>query len=105
MSWETIRKDSTPRIPPNLDDYDKACAGFSWSAVRDRLDGLPGERGLNIAHEAVDRHVAHGRGAAVALRCVARDDSVTSVTYAELARSTTRFANVLRTLGTGRGER
>jgi hypothetical protein len=27
-------------------------------AVRKELDGLPGGRGLNIAHEAVDRHAA-----------------------------------------------
>ena len=43
-----------------------------------RLDGLPGGRGLNIAHEAVDRHAAGPRADHVALRwlgkrrCVAR---------------------------------
>ena len=99
MRWETIRKDTPPRIAPNLGDDDEECAGFSWSEARARLEGLPGGRGLNIAHEAVDRHAASTRATAVALRCVGRDDSVTCVTYADLARSTARFANVLRTLG------
>lgn len=105
MPWQTIRKDTPPRVPPNLDDYEKTCAAFSWSGERARLRGLPGGRGLNMAYEAVDRHVETGRGAVVALRCVGRDDSVTSVTYGELARSSDRFANVLRTLGIGHGDR
>ncbi|WP_189295930.1 acetate--CoA ligase [Streptomyces cinerochromogenes] len=105
MRWETIRKDIPPSPAPNLSDYDKECSDFSWQAARGRLEGLPGGRGLNIAHEAVDRHAASERAAAVALRCVGRDDSVTSVTYGDLARSTARFANVLRALGIGHGDR
>ncbi|MFI6565884.1 acetate--CoA ligase [Streptomyces sp. NPDC050534] len=105
MPWGTIYKDTPPPVPPNLDDYDKVCAAFSWSDARIGLHGLPGGRGLNIAYEAVDQHAESGRAGAVALRCVGRDDSVTTVTYGELARSTARFANVLRTLGIGRGDR
>lgn len=105
MPWATIRKDPAPRTAPNLRDYDKECANFSWQAARGGLQGLPGGRGLNIAHEAVDRHAASERATAVALRCVGRDDSVTSVTYGELARETARFANVLRGLGIGYGDR
>ncbi|MFD3921973.1 acetate--CoA ligase [Streptomyces sp. NPDC058595] len=78
---------------------------FSWQWARRQLDGLPGGRGLNIAHEAVDRHVMAGRGNKAALRCVAADLSVTTVTYGELARSSNRFANALRSLGVGRGDR
>ncbi|MFG2123671.1 acetate--CoA ligase [Streptomyces sp. NPDC048710] len=105
MRWETVRKDAPPRVEPNLDDYEKVCAGFAWPQARAHLQGLPGGRGLNIAHEAVDRHAASDHATAVALRCVRRDDSVTCVTYGELARSTARFANVLRTLGIGHGDR
>ncbi|MGW3361233.1 acetate--CoA ligase [Streptomyces bungoensis] len=105
MRWETIRKDGPPRVAPNLGDYEKECAAFSWSQARAELEGLPGGRGLNIAHEAVDRHAASDRADAVALCCVGRDDSVTRVTYAQLARSTARFAHVLRGLGVGRGDR
>ena len=105
MPWETIRKDTPSLVPPNLDDYEKACAAFSWSGARTRLFGLPGGRGLNMAYEAVDRHAESDHGTTVALRCVGRDDSVTTVTYGDLARSTARFANVLRALGIGRGDR
>ncbi|MEU6776623.1 acetate--CoA ligase [Streptomyces sp. NPDC046759] len=105
MPWQTIRKGTPLRTAPNLRDYDKECASFSWQAARRRLQWLPGGRGLNIAHEAVDRHAASERATVEALRCVGRDDSVTSVTYGELARSTARFANVLRGLGIGYGDR
>ncbi|NGO46378.1 AMP-binding protein [Streptomyces ureilyticus] len=104
MHWETIRKDTAPVVPPCLTDYDRACSAFTWSQARSALAGLP-DGGLNMAHEAVDRHVASDHADKVALRCVARDDSVSTVTYAELARRTARFANVLRSLGLGHGDR
>ncbi|GAU70515.1 acetyl-CoA synthetase [Streptomyces sp. NBRC 110611] len=104
MVWETIRKGDTPDVLPNLVDYARACSDFTWSRARDELDGLPGGAGLNMAYEAVDRHVTAGRGDRVALRCIGRDDAVETVTYAELARRTHRFANALRLLGVGRGD-
>src|SRR5690242_16684005 len=76
----------------------------AWQQARSELDGLPGGQGLNIAHEAVDRHVARGDGDRVALRLVAPDERVTEVTYAALAAQTSRFANLLDTLGVGPGE-
>jgi acetyl-CoA synthetase len=105
MGWEPIRKHASPGVRANLADYDRAVREFSWDQARAELDGLPGGRGLNIAHEAVDRHAAGARRNAVALRWVAKDGTVTDLTYAELARRTSRFANVLRSLGAGRGDR
>ena len=46
---------------PNLSDYERECAGFTWQGAWKLLDGLPGGRGFNMAHEAVDRHAAGGR--------------------------------------------
>jgi len=90
---------------PNLEDYEAVRATFSWTAARAELDGLPRGRGLNIAHEAVDRH-AHGPLAdRVALRCIGRDATTRDLTYGELAVLTNRFANVLSTLGVEGGER
>ena len=37
-------------VRPNLGDYDRARAAFSWDEAARGLDGLPGG-GLNIAHE------------------------------------------------------
>jgi acetyl-CoA synthetase len=102
----TISKSAWPAgVIPNIVDYEAACATFSWDDARRQLDGLPGGRGLNIAHEAVDRHAVGDRAQRTALRWIARDGSVTEATYAELARRTNRFANVLGDLGVGRGDR
>lgn len=88
-----------------FEDYERACREFSWEAVRATLPDLPGGRGLNIAHVAVDRHLAEGNGARVALRCVREDGGVEDLSYEELALLTNRFANVLAGLGIGKGDR
>jgi acetyl-CoA synthetase len=59
----------------------------------------------NIADEAVDRHVRSGAADRVAMRFVAKDDSVREFTYGELATATDRFAAVLRDLGLVAGDR
>ena len=105
MAWEPIHKNGHGNSGFNLADYDEAVREFSWEQARARLDGLPGGRGLNIAYEAVDRHAAGSRRDKVALRCVAKDGSTTDLTYAQLASQTSRFANLLRSLGVGKGDR
>jgi acetyl-CoA synthetase len=92
-------------IRPNLGDYDAACRAFSWEAARRELDGLPGGRGLNIAHEAVDRHAASPLRDKRALRWLGRSGEMRDFTFLDLARLTNRFANVLRGLGVARGDR
>ena len=105
MAWEPIRKNHPPGSGHNLPDYDRAVGEFSWEAARAQLDGLPGGRGVNIAHEAVDRHAAGPRSAVTALLCIAKDGSITALTYADLRRQTSRFANLLRELGVAKGDR
>jgi acetyl-CoA synthetase len=106
VRWETIRKQTGGwAVPPNLVDYDAARAAFSWDAARRELDGLPGGRGLNIAHEAVDRHAAGPLHDKVALRWLGRHGEVRDLTYADLRVLSNRFANVLRALGVRTGER
>jgi acetyl-CoA synthetase len=105
VTWDTIRKSGiSGSADANLRDYDQACRGFSWAAARAELAGLPGG-GLNIAYEAVDRHVAAGRGQRTAILWLGKDGSRRHITYAELARLSDRFAGLLRRLGIGRGER
>ena len=106
MSWPTIRKAAWPAgVVPNVVDYEAARKAFSWEAARAQLDGLPGGRGLNIAHEAVDRHAAGDRAGKVAFRWITRRGAVTEVTYAELRARTNRLANALGDLGVGPGDR
>ncbi len=106
MQWEPIhKKNGTGPVAPNLGDYESVRDGFSWESARAALDGLPDERGLNIAHEAVDRHAAGPRADHVAIRWIAKSGDVRDISYAELRTLTNRFANALRSLGVGKGER
>lgn len=91
-------------VAPNLVDYEGTCRTFTWEAARRLLDGLPGGRGLNIAHEAVDRHAAGPLAGRDAFRWIGRTGRRRSLTYAELRDLTNRFANVLGRLGLARGE-
>jgi acetyl-CoA synthetase len=68
------------------------------------MDGLA-SGGLNIAYEATDRHVAKGRGDHRAIVWIGKNDAVRTYSYADLAVASNRFANVLRSLGVGRGDR
>ena len=103
--WPVIVKHPTElTVVPNLIDYDRVRADFSWSRARADLDGLPDGRGLNIAHEAVDRHAAGSRRTRVALRWLSKDGSSRAYTYADLLDQTNRFANVLAALGVGKGD-
>ncbi|MFJ3927067.1 acetate--CoA ligase [Streptomyces sp. NPDC090022] len=101
---QTIRKRHRPGKSWRLPDYEHTRATFTWNEARSWLGGLPGG-GLNIGFEAVDRHLATGHGQWEALRCVTADDCVTRVTYAELAADTSRFANLLESLGVPRQAR
>jgi acetyl-CoA synthetase len=106
MPWEPIVKfPSTAQVAPNLGDYAQARAAFSWEQARRELDGLPEGRGLNIAHEAVDRHAAGPRRDKVALRWLGKSGRAVDLTYSRLRELTSRFANVLVRLGLGRGDR
>ena len=97
--------DAIPAVAPNMPDYARARREFSWAQARMALDGLPGGRGLNIAHEAVDRHVRAGRGGQVAVRCLPLSGRRQEITFAGLARATNRFANLLGRLGVTPGDR
>ncbi|CAG36826.1 acetate--CoA ligase [Desulfotalea psychrophila] len=92
-------------VQPNLLDYGKTCDQFSWATARRELDGLPENKGLNIAHEAVDRHANGPRGDRLAIRWLGKDGGVRDFSYSDLKRQSNRFANVLRELDIGRGER
>lgn len=93
------------KVPPNLPDYEHARRMFSWEWARRELDGLPQGRGLNIAHEAVDRHTVGPRKDRLAIRWISKAGVATDFSYGQLRNLTNRFANVLGGLGVGKGER
>jgi acetyl-CoA synthetase len=105
MAYETIVK--TPagwRVPPNLRDYERERSPGFWERARDELDGLPGGRGVNIAHEALVRHAEGPHAGKLALRWLGRHGQVLDFSYADLHLLTNRFANVLQALGIGPGD-
>jgi acetyl-CoA synthetase len=104
VAWDIIHKNRKAAEPePNLLDYRTACGTFSWEAVRAELVMPSGA--LNIAFVALDRHVAAGHGDRLALRWLAKDGGMEDFTYRELMTATFRFANLLKHLGVGEGDR
>ena len=99
MDYPTIAKPGLDdfTVRPNLDRYDAMRESFSWQELRRELDGLPGG-GLNLAHEAIDRHAAR-RGDKVAMYWEGAGGEEEQYTFAEMRDLTNRFANVLRGLG------
>src|SRR5512144_3186102 len=105
MRGSIIRKSGTGvTVTPNLVLHEEARRQFSWDAIRREL-GLETDGFVNIAHAAVDRQLATPVRNRVAFRFIGRDDRRRDITYAELAMLTNRFANSLRGLGIGKGDR
>ncbi len=106
MDYPVIAKPPVEQfaVRPNLDDYDAIRAGFVYADVISELDGLPGGA-LNIAHEALDRHVAQGRGDKLCWIWEGKDGSIERYTYADATRMSNQFAHVLGTLGIAKGDR
>jgi len=101
---QAIPKGPEDAARANLKDYEEERRSFTWEAARALLDGLPGG-GLNIAHEAVDRQLGRGLGDKVAIRWIAKDETRLDFTYSDLKAETNRFANAIRALGVGKGDR
>jgi acetyl-CoA synthetase len=106
MPWQTIKKSGRDRaVLPNLENYDEVRKSFSWERARQELDGLPQGKGLNIAHEAVDRHAKGPRANGLAIRWLGKNGETETYSYRQLYDLTNRFANVLQKLGVGKGDR
>lgn len=105
MSQQIIDKSTATKSAANLADYGTFLEQFSLNQMRQELDGLPDDRGLNIAFEAVDRHASGPRRDQLALRWLGKTGAVRDYTYKDLALLSNRFANALKILGIGKGER
>lgn len=106
MSIPVISKNlQSLRVSPNLKNYEVAVKAFSWEQAKGELEGLPSGRGLNIAHEAVDRHAMGIRRRKVALRFLRKDGAIQEFTYESLAEQSNRFANLLKDLGLQKGDK
>jgi acetyl-CoA synthetase len=105
MTWAIIAKSGTHlAVKPNLANYEQTCAAFSWANARLELSGLPGSNGLNIAHEAVDRHATGALSQQLAIRWLSKNGEIRDYTFTDLQRLSNRFANVLQQLGVRQAE-
>jgi len=105
QSAQLIHKRSGEHPAPNLHGYEDTCRTFTWERARRELSGLPGGRGLNIAHEAVDRHAAGDRRDHLAIRWLGKRGERQDYTYTDLSKLSNRFANLLQKLGVEKGDR
>lgn len=99
---KTIKSDG---LLPNLQDYPSFSSSFSWENAAKELDGLPHEKGINIAHEAIDRHTQQGKANKIALRFIGKSNDTNNLTFQNLKELSNQFANVLQKLGIGKEDR
>ncbi|MEW5872970.1 MAG: acetate--CoA ligase [Chloroflexota bacterium] len=105
MQFKPIHKDPGKwTVVPNLLNYEQAYSDFTWDQLAGELDGLPGG-GINIAHEAVDRHANGPLRHKLALRWLGKNSEVLDFTYGDLQEQTNRFANILGAFGIGKSDR
>ncbi len=102
---EVVEKPKTWNVIPNLLDYSRTTKEFRWDVVRAELSGLPGGTGLNIAHEAVDRHLEGAKRNQIAVRWIAKNGRISDFSFFQLSRLSNQFANVLRKLDVDKGDR
>ncbi len=73
-----------------------------WAEARGLIDAPGGS--VNIAYEAVDRHVASGHGSDVAMVWLGKSGTRASLAYSDLKEASARLANVLSTHGLSKGD-
>lgn len=92
------------KVRPHLIDYEKIYKEFQWEEVASQFEGLSGG-GLNIAHEAIDRHANGVLAHKTALVWLGEDGQRREFTFMQMKQESNKFANVLRSLGLSKGDR
>lgn len=87
----------------NMGNYEEAYKNFKWEDVEKKFSWYVTGK-VNMAYEAIDRHVDAGKGSRVAL-LFSDPTREESYTYEDIQGLTNRFANVLRKYGITKGDR
>jgi acetyl-CoA synthetase len=87
-----------------LINYEKTYNDFNWDDIKGCFDHFSDD-GVNIAHEAIDRH-ANSRGKdKIALYWEDEDNVKKQYTFSDIKRQSDKLANVLRSLDVEKGDR
>ncbi len=81
----------------NLLDYQQSCDDFNWQTDPQQI--------LNIAYQAVDRHLNTAIENKVALRWLSKNEQIIDFSYRDLAEQSSRFASVLEQFSFEQGVR
>jgi acetyl-CoA synthetase len=87
----------------HLSDYETARSGFRWEDVHQEFDWAKTGK-VNMAHEAIDRHLTRGRRNKLALIYTDKEHTA-RFTFEDLSLQSNRFANALRKIGIKKGDR
>jgi len=87
----------------HLSDYEALYSTFHWEDVHKEFDWSTTGK-VNMAHEAIDRHLTRGRRNKLALIYTDKEHTA-RFTFEDMSLQSNRFANVLRKLGVGKGDR
>ena len=107
MDYPILRKGPPDSLPftANMTDYEGMREGFQWESVYEALDAFDADH-INIGHVATDAHLGTGRRDRKALVWESQKGEVEEYTFADLARLSSRFANVLvNEAGIDKGDR
>ncbi|MBM2824914.1 MAG: acetyl-coenzyme synthetase [Dehalococcoidales bacterium] len=92
-------------VKPNLFDYQKMRETFKWEDISSELDWFDSDH-INIGHIAIDAHLKTNRRDKKALIWQSQKGDIEEYTFADLARLSNKFANVLvNEIGVRKGDR
>ncbi|AFV24070.1 acetyl-coenzyme A synthetase [Methanolobus psychrophilus R15] len=127
LSGKSYLPDPSAKENSWIQDYETAYAGFlkdpekHWESIAEELDWFKKwdhvrewehphakwftHAKLNITYNCLDRHIFNGKRNKVAIIWVGDDGKEQVITYRQLYREVMRFANGLKSLGVGKGDR
>jgi acetyl-CoA synthetase len=87
-----------------LINYEKTYNDFNWDDIKGCFDHFSDD-GVNIAHEAIDRHANSSGKDKIALYWEDEDNVKKQYTFSDIKRQSDKLANVLRSLDVEKGDR
>ncbi len=93
MDFPEIKKDPLKAVRHNLVSYSESYQNFDWQEAKREL--VETDESINIAYQAVDRHVHAGYGEKIAIRWLSKNGQQVDISYQQLLQRTNRFANIL----------